>query len=279
MDAQPLTVWQGRPAEEWRREWGTGELRFFEQVGSTNDVVAEMAAAGAPQLSIAVAEVQTRGRGRAGASWRAEPGKALLFSVLFRAERPGGSPGCAPVRVGLAVADAISASCGHDALVKWPNDVVFPGAGKVAGVLCEGAFAAEGQSYIVAGIGINVSQAAEEFDADLRDSACSIASATGMLLDRAALLGGIVSRLHGFAGHVTEALTASELSHYRARDILLDAEVVCDLSGKRLVRGTARGVADDGALLIEQPTGLLPIYNATVRLARTPAYPGSVRDS
>ncbi|HEX6559853.1 MAG TPA: biotin--[acetyl-CoA-carboxylase] ligase, partial [Longimicrobiales bacterium] len=156
MKAQSVSSWQGKSAEAWRREWRAGEVRFFECVGSTNDVVAQLAAAGAPQLSLAVAEEQTRGRGRGGAAWQAERGKALLFSVLFRAAQPGGSPGCAPVRVGLAVAEAISAMCGDDALVKWPNDVVFPGKGKVAGVLCEGAFAAEGQAHIIAGVGINV---------------------------------------------------------------------------------------------------------------------------
>jgi biotin-(acetyl-CoA carboxylase) ligase len=39
--------------------------------------------------------VQTRGRGRAGRSWRTEPGKGLALSLLMHA-------GCAPARVRAA---------------------------------------------------------------------------------------------------------------------------------------------------------------------------------
>jgi BirA family biotin operon repressor/biotin-[acetyl-CoA-carboxylase] ligase len=274
-----LAQWHGKSAQRWRELWHTGELRFYQSVGSTNDVVAQMAAAGAPQLSMALAEEQTRGRGRGGASWRAQPGSALLFSVLFRAEQPGGSPGCAPVRVGLAVADAISQVAGRAASVKWPNDVVFDGCGKVAGVLCEGAFSAEGRAHIIAGIGINVFQSAYDFPPDLRDSACSIRSAAGVDVDRAELVGRIIDNLRAIGDHFTEPLTDAELLHYAERDVLRDVRIVCDTGGNEMIRGIARGVAPDGALLVQSSDAVVPVYNGVVRLAQSHAYPGSGRKS
>src|SRR5688572_14861482 len=139
MSAEPhhetLPKWEGRDAEYWRRVWNAGDVLFFDATGSTNDVASSLAATGAPDFSVVVAERQTRGRGRGGSTWGDAAGKSLLFSVLIRTPDPGAAVACAPIRAGIAVASAIPG-----ARVKWPNDVVIPGHGKVAGILCEGAF-------------------------------------------------------------------------------------------------------------------------------------------
>ena len=258
-------LWQGRDASWWQHACNAGDVRLLESTESTNDVVAAMAAAGAPHFSIAVAEDQTRGRGRGGNAWTAPPGSSLLFSVLLRVNTVGVAPGSAPVRIGLAVAEAIG-----DAHVKWPNDVVIPGHGKVAGVLCEGVFG----SHIVAGIGINVLQEPRDFPPELRGRACSILSATGVRVDRAALLTRVLAALHVFGAGITEPLSADELRRLAARDVLLDQAVEVEETGQ-LVTGTGRGIAPDGALLLERAETIVRVYNGTVRLAAARAYPGT----
>jgi BirA family biotin operon repressor/biotin-[acetyl-CoA-carboxylase] ligase len=199
----------------------------------------------------------------------------LLFSVLFRIQQHALATGCAPVRAGLAVANAISRCADVHAGVKWPNDVVFPGCGKVAGVLCEGTLAQEGAGYVIVGIGINVTQSADAFTGDLRGRACSILTATGAAVDRAALMTEVMSALRGFAGHITQPLTDSELQHIAERDVLRDRPIICDTGTGNTLVGVARGVARDGALRLEQSDGVSQVYNATVRLADAHAYPGS----
>jgi BirA family transcriptional regulator, biotin operon repressor / biotin---[acetyl-CoA-carboxylase] ligase len=258
-------LWEGHDAAWWQHRWNAGDVRFLRLTESTNDIVAAMAAAGAPHFSIALAEAQTRGRGRSGSAWTAAPGSSLLFSVLLRVNTDGAAPGCAPVRIGLAVAEAIG-----EAQIKWPNDVVIAGHGKVAGVLCEGVFG----SHIVAGIGINVFQEADDFPPGLRGLACSILSATGERVERADLLSRLLAALRSFGPRITETLTADELQRMAGRDVLLNRGVIVEEAGRTL-EGTARGVAADGALLLESAQTITRVYNGTVRTSDTGAYPGS----
>jgi BirA family transcriptional regulator, biotin operon repressor / biotin---[acetyl-CoA-carboxylase] ligase len=261
-----LSEWEGRNVAYWRHLWNAGDVLFFDATASTNDVASELAAAGAPDFTVVVAERQTRGRGRGGSSWGDVAGKSLLFSVLVRTENAGTAPGCAPIRAGMAVAGAIAA-----ARVKWPNDVVIPGHGKVAGILCEGVFG----SHVIAGIGLNVLQSREDFPEDLRAHACSVRSATGTAADRGVLLTNILRLLRDFARRITSPLNAPELEAFEQLDVLRGREVICDAGVGESIAGVARGVAEDGALLIATADTIRPIYNGAVRLADHKAYPGT----
>jgi len=55
---------------------------------------------------------------------------------------------------------------------------------KVAGVLVEGRTASDGTYVAVAGIGINVNQAPDDFPEELRDTAGSLAMVAGKKLSR-----------------------------------------------------------------------------------------------
>ena len=265
-DQESLLSWEGHNAEHWRRVWNAGDVLFFDATGSTNDVASSLAAAGAADFSVVVAERQTRGRGRGGSSWGDAAGKSLLFSVLIRTPDPGTAAGCAPIRAGMAVADAI-----RGARVKWPNDVVIPGHGKVAGILCEGVFG----SHLIVGIGVNVLQSREDFPEALRSHACSVRSATGTATDRGSLLTTILRGLSDVAPRITQPMSAAELTSFQQLDVLRDREVVCDTGNGESIAGVARGVAEDGALLMATADTIRAIYNGTVRLADHKAYPGT----
>lgn len=265
MAAEPdvrLSEWEGHDAEHWQRTWNAGGVHLFRSTASTNDTLSRLAANGAPNFTVVLAEEQSRGRGRGGSSWSAAPGTALLFSVLFRPSPPGGAPGCAPIRVGIAVAQAI-----EGARVKWPNDVVIPGHGKVAGILCEGVFG----SHVVAGVGINVLQGREDFPAELRGRACSVQSVRGEPVGRAELLTRVLASLHAFADRIADPLNAGEITLFDQLDILRGQHI----AGENGVDGIAAGVASDGALLVDTAAERVRVYNATVRLADNHAYPGT----
>lgn len=81
------------------------DLRFFDEIGSTNEEALDEARLGGREGLVVVADFQTAGRGRLGRTWSARPGTALLVSVLLR-------PPLAPDRLplvgmaaGLAAAD------------------------------------------------------------------------------------------------------------------------------------------------------------------------------
>lgn len=190
----------------------------FASVGSTNDVVRAWLADGTPEVCLAVADEQTAGRGRAGRTWVAPAGAALLLSAGFR---PGW---LAPDRVwrlagivSLAMADAAEEVAGlpdRAIRLKWPNDLVVETvdgravAGpwrvgdderevrKLAGVLGETDGLGGGDPRAVVGLGINAGWPADTFPSELAASMTSLAAASGgRPVDLALLLDAFLGRL------------------------------------------------------------------------------------
>jgi BirA family biotin operon repressor/biotin-[acetyl-CoA-carboxylase] ligase len=186
----------------------------FERIGSTNDAVRAWLAERTPEVCLAVADEQTAGRGRAGRTWTAPPGAALLLSLGFRPTwlPPGHAWRLAAV-VSLAMADTAEDVAGlrdHAVQLKWPNDLVVEddapehagtglGGGpirKLGGVLGESDGLGTGDPRVVVGIGVNAGWAAADFPAEIAPAMTSLAEASGgRPIDRALLLDGFVSRL------------------------------------------------------------------------------------
>jgi BirA family biotin operon repressor/biotin-[acetyl-CoA-carboxylase] ligase len=146
-------------------------------------------AAEAPEGAVVAADEQTEGRGRLGRSWAAEPGTALLFSLLLR---PRVNTARLPELMPLAAeagAEAIEAATGLRADVKHPNDLLVAGR-KVAGMQAE----ARGD-HVVLGVGVNVNQAPVQLPRETRLPATSLRIAGGGELDRAELLAELLLHL------------------------------------------------------------------------------------
>ena len=121
-----------------------------------------------PEGAIAVANFQTAGRGRLGRTWEAQPGTALLLSVLLKPPADLPLPQLALV-AGVAVADVLEHMTRLAVQIKWPNDVMLRRQ-KVAGILAE-----TREGAVVVGIGINVNQTFEQ----LPERAGSLLTTTG----------------------------------------------------------------------------------------------------
>ncbi len=113
--------------------------------------------------AVALAEHQTRGRGRLGRAW---VDSALMFSVCLR---PPGPVACWP-ELTVVAARAVAAAIGPEASLKPPNDVLVGGR-KAAGILAEAA------GRVVLGIGVNVNEAA------FPDAAFATGDRLGLLVD------------------------------------------------------------------------------------------------
>lgn len=256
-------TWEGRHADDWRASLDLPAVHVYETTPSTNDAARQLAESGAPHLTLVLADHQTQGRGRAGRAWLSVPGASVLCSVIFRyVPRADSAAGAAPVRIGHAVADAIEHAANVATRVKWPNDVVIDGHGKVAGILCEGA-ARPRHAYLVAGIGVNLDSPRADF--------ASISEASERPPSRETILRAMIERLQPLADTITRPLSDDELAAIRQRDLLFGqlVEVENGLTGR------AVGIARDGSLLVQSGHELRPVHNATVRLAGSHAYPGA----
>lgn len=239
------------------RELGR-EIEHHARIASTQDRARALADAGY-SASLVVADEQTSGHGRHGRSWVAPRGTSLLASWVFRPPPADGA--LFALLAGVAVARALAALGVPGARLKWPNDVQLS-ARKVAGALADGV-TAPGGGALVLGIGVNVHQTA----ADLGDLAATATSCAieGHAVDRLALLARLTSELERLAGSTAERRAA--LAEWRARSSMLGREVEVRLAAGPAVRGLARELADDGALVLETPQGTQRIVAGEVRLA------------
>jgi BirA family biotin operon repressor/biotin-[acetyl-CoA-carboxylase] ligase len=220
--------------------------------GSTNADLLALAAGGAPEGTVVVADEQTAGRGRLGRAWISAPGAGLWFSVLVRvgdAERA--RAGILPLVAGVAVADAIGRH-GVAAVLKWPNDVVVDdhlpdaeGAGlrKLSGLLSE----ADGAGAVVIGIGVNVSQSSDELPVP---GATSLAI-EGATVPRSDLLVDILTGLHDALADLRSTGGSVTMQEYRRLCTTVGRDVTATLPSGEVIAGHAVGIADDGRLGIE----------------------------
>lgn len=213
-------------------------------VGSTMDLLHQLAAEGAEAGTVVVAGEQTSGRGSRGRAWRSPPG-GLWLSALYR---PRGQTGVEllSLRVGLALAEAIEAlGPALRVAIKWPNDLMLDDR-KLGGVLCEARWQGDDPGWIVVGVGLNVANAVPP---ELSAGSIRLADhLPGAAPD--ALEPEVTARLQALepAG---DRLDPRDLTALRGRDWL---------RGRRLTApapGVAEGIADDGALLVRDPGGAL----------------------
>ena len=102
---------------------------------------------------------QTAGRGRLGRDWLDAPHKGLYYTAVIKTDLV--QPATLPLFASLAVCDALRERYHIDCQIKWPNDLLLSGK-KIVGILCE--VGPDGHSIVV-GIGINLAQPQEYFDA------------------------------------------------------------------------------------------------------------------
>jgi BirA family biotin operon repressor/biotin-[acetyl-CoA-carboxylase] ligase len=230
---------------------GAGRLRgpliAFREVGSTQEVCREWAAAGAPEGTIAVADYQTAGRGRLGRSWTAPPGRGLLWSCLLRPPLPPRRWPELAILAGCAVAEGVEAAAGLRTRLRWPNDVLVEGH-KIAGVLAEG-MAGEAPAVIL-GVGVNVAQGPDEWPPGLAGRTASLAT-LGVRVARTTVLTAVLRQLSARYSALLDEGFAEVRQAWRDRALL----------GGRVSVGGVEGVAVDlgpeGALVVRRPDGSL----------------------
>lgn len=159
----------------------------YQEVGSTNDVVRELANQGAPEGTVVAAELQTKGRGRLGRPWVSPAGQGIWFSFLLRPPLLPQEVNKTTLVVAVAIARALRATTGLDVLIKWPNDLLINGK-KLVGILTQLSAEVEKINYVVVGVGINANIDVAAFTPEIRKIATSLAAELGRPVDRVAIL-------------------------------------------------------------------------------------------
>lgn len=223
-------------------------LTFADQTDSTNTHLMQRAADGAPHGLVLGCEWQNAARGRLGRRWQMKLGGTLAFSILWRFNCGLGDLSGLSLAVGVAIVRVLR-SKQIPAMLKWPNDVLLDGK-KLAGILIELTGDALGPVPVVIGIGLNLSTP------DNVDQPTASLPLDAGLPGRNQLLAQMLNSLHD----VLETFRAKGFASLRA-----EWESYCSHQNQPItlilphtgpVQGVARGVDNQGALLIDTATGL-----------------------
>lgn len=226
----------------------------YERVGSTMDVIHELAEGGAEAGTIVVAGEQLEGRGSRGRSWHSPPG-GLWLSGLFRPPSVAGIE-VISLRVGLAVARTLESFVSVPVRLKWPNDVMLDER-KLGGILCEARWQGQALGWVAVGVGLNLRN---PIATELQESAASLLEEQPEIRVED-VLQPIVAALRRLDLRA-ERLSPTELHHFAARSWL---------QGRRIrepMSGTVTGVGDDGTLRVRTMDGShVCLRNGSVELA------------
>jgi BirA family transcriptional regulator, biotin operon repressor / biotin---[acetyl-CoA-carboxylase] ligase len=244
------------------------KLELHEHLESTNSYLMKQAAQGAPHATCVAAALQTKGRGRRGRPWQAGLGASLTFSLLWRFQCGAASLSGLSLAVGVAMIRAMRSMGISQPLLKWPNDLVVQHQGqfhKLAGILIELQGDMEGPSAAVIGVGINL-RLPESVKKQIDQPAIDVATLKQTGNDPSALLGLMLR-------HLADALRTFEQGGFVALSdewasyhAYQNQPVRLLLPDGRETQGVARGVADDGILLVETASGLQRFSSGEISL-------------
>ncbi len=207
-----------------------------------------------PEGTVAAAGFQTAGRGRLqGRSWASTAGENLLCTIIFHA-KPADA---LTLRAGLAAAETFESflrPAGKEGVqVKWPNDVLYK-VKKLSGILCE----SDGElAYI--GAGLNINQ--RDFTPEIATKASSLA----LILDCEGII-NLSEVLERFIIFLRQALSKGYPWREKLKEklFMLGEEVLFmpgGEKGEKAILGVLRGIAKDGALLLETENKIKAFYS------------------
>jgi BirA family biotin operon repressor/biotin-[acetyl-CoA-carboxylase] ligase len=229
-------------------------VQVVETTDSTNaDVLSSADAdpAAWPHLSVLLTNDQRAGRGRLDRSWTTPPGTALAVSVLVRVpDLPVPARAWIPLVAGAAMARAIGEQVrgtGHDARLKWPNDVLLDG-GKICGILAEVVPAQP--DAVVIGSGVNTRMPRT----DLPVATATSFESVGLECDEDRLLADYLRALDEHLGALTaaggDAAASGILREVGELCSTVGSDVVVSLPDGSKLEGRAQSIDDDGRLVV-----------------------------
>lgn len=224
------------------------KIQYLDTIDSTNTYAKGLAANGAPEGTVVIADHQTGGRGRLGRSFSSPAGMGLYLSVILR-------PNCFPEELmhltcaaGVAAANAID---NPQVGIKWTNDLVM-GKRKLGGILTELSVDPNTRKveWAVIGIGINCCQRSDDFPPEIRDIAISLHLSPA---DRPRLAVALIETLFTTnCGLFSQK--AEIMEQFRVRCVTVGQEISI-LRGDEVGHAKAMGVDDDGGLLVQYADG------------------------
>lgn len=224
------------------------QLRMLDTTDSTQDEARTWLSSGAEEGALIIAEEQTLGRGRRGRSWYSPPGKGIWMSMVLKPLIPLQFIPHLTLLTAVAVCRAIKKVAPVQVGIKWPNDLLIEER-KVCGILLESVAEDERLVSVIAGIGIDVNLAVDDYPESLREIATSLKRELGQEVDRALIITEIMYEWEQLYNMYEEQGFGPIRTLWEANSIMIGRQVHIE-SAYGSVSGTAQGLDDSGALMV-----------------------------
>jgi BirA family biotin operon repressor/biotin-[acetyl-CoA-carboxylase] ligase len=237
------------------------DLEVHRMLDSTNTQLMRQACQSRAQVCLA--EYQSAGKGRRGRSWASPFGANLYLSLRWHfAELPADLPALA-LATGVMTIQALGGLAIDGVRLKWPNDLVYSQR-KLGGILLQVQSEHAGACDVIAGIGINVAMPAAA-GAAVTQPWIDLREIQGQIISRNRLAAALLTRLLlGYAEFARSGF-ARFIADWRQHDALQGQVVRVEHDGQ-IIEGTALGIDEHGALLIEGAHGRMRFYSGDTSL-------------
>lgn len=233
-------------------------LQYYPEVTSTNETVKDLAKKNHPEGTVIIAGVQTKGRGRRQRRWTSTKG-GLWFSVLYRPILPPQKAMIVTMATSIAITQTIRSITGIDVHIKWPNDILYKGK-KICGILTELSAEMDQITYMIIGIGINVNNTLPD---DLNDTATTIKTIRSQKISLADLLTRSLENLDEWYEHVKKHDTRLIQQRWLEYSDTIGKHVQIK-DGDTVIEGIAKGITENGGLIIETKEGMKQIVSGDI---------------
>ncbi len=254
---EPIIMKALYPIEDYR-------IQIYKEVGSTNDVVKELAGEGEAENLVVLAESQTAGKGRRGRSFFSQGPEGLYMSLLFRPKVSFQDALQLTTLTAVAVARAIEKNCAVEVGIKWVNDLFINGK-KICGILTEAGmdFESGDLDYAVVGLGVNVLKC--NYPEELKDIVTTLEDVSGERISRNQLAADILREIHILYQGFPYSAGAGDSYHreYVRRSIILGKEIMV-YSGKEAYPARAVAIDEQAGLVIETAQGRKTLQSGEV---------------
>jgi len=240
-----------------------GELEIHDTLDSTNAHLLRALDKGLVPGSACLAEHQQSGRGRMGRPWVSPYAANVYLSLYWELSMPQAMLQGLGLAVGVATAQALDDIGFGDAQLKWPNDLMWRDA-KLGGILIELAGEVYGRCRAIVGVGLNVAMpaaSAQQIECPWTD----LHTAMGRSVSRNRLCAALLHRLIDALARYDREGLAPFLAEWRRRDAYRDRPVTVRTPHAEFA-GIARGIDEQGALLLESDGELRRYYAGDVSL-------------
>ena len=242
-----------------RKEFYSLNFQFLKRIDSTSDYLKrELRVNNNVTDGVAVAQVQTQGRGTKGRSWVDSPEHCLKFSFIKKLDKEIENPLILSPWIALNLQKALSGMGIKELKVKWPNDLIINN-GKVAGVLLE-MIHKNSSWFLIIGVGINLFYEEKIKEVTKRDIGFlfgteqpSVDMRTKALL---ALVGAINSALHDIPAYFSEDLIRcwNECNYRFGEKIFFRGPA------NQMIEGINDGIDSNGKLIIRSSDQIARSY-------------------